>query len=171
PGAGSGPLAGLGVLFTGSLTTLTRSDAERRAVAAGASILGSVSKKLDLLVVGDKPGSKLDKAAKLGIRVLREQEFLDLLEGRGGDVPGDGDRASGNEGEAPEVSADVPAAREVSAEAPAAISADATSGVAPGVPPIVSGGPGHADMTERPDKTDKADAAAMSRKKDQHSLL
>jgi DNA ligase (NAD+) len=100
PGAGSGPLAGLGVLFTGSLTTLTRSDAERRAVAAGANILGSVSKKLDLLVVGDKPGSKLDKATKLGIRVLREQEFLDLLEGRSGDAnPAGGDGASGNEGD------------------------------------------------------------------------
>jgi DNA ligase (NAD+) len=75
------------VLFTGSLATLTRSEAERRAVAAGAHILGGVSKKLDLLVVGDKPGGKLDKATKLGIRVLREQEFLDLLEGRGGDAP------------------------------------------------------------------------------------
>ncbi len=85
-GEGSGPLAGLGVLFTGSLTTLTRSEAERRAVAAGAHILGGVSKKLDLLVVGDKPGGKLDKATKLGIRVLREQEFLDLLEGKGGDT-------------------------------------------------------------------------------------
>lgn len=100
PGEGSGPLAGLGVLFTGSLATLTRSEAERRAVAAGAHILGGVSKKLDLLVVGDKPGSKLDKATKLGIRVLREQEFLDLLEGRGGDVnPAGGAGTPGNEGE------------------------------------------------------------------------
>nr|B8DJT6.1 RecName: Full=DNA ligase; AltName: Full=Polydeoxyribonucleotide synthase [NAD(+)] [Nitratidesulfovibrio vulgaris str. 'Miyazaki F'] len=167
PGEGSGPLAGLRVLFTGSLTTLTRSDAERRAVAAGANILGSVSKKLDLLVVGDKPGSKLDKATKLGIRVLREQEFLDLLEGRGGDVPEDGDGAPGNEDEAPEVSADVPAAPEVLADAPAAISADASSGVAPGV----SGGPDRADMTDRTVRTDSVDAPAMPRKKDQHSLL
>ena len=100
PGEGSGPLAGLGVLFTGSLATLTRSEAERRAVAAGAHILGGVSKKLDLLVVGDKPGSKLDKATKLGIRVLREQEFLDLLEGGGGDGnPAGGTHTPDNEGD------------------------------------------------------------------------
>jgi DNA ligase (NAD+) len=99
-GEGGGPLAGLGVLFTGSLATLTRSEAERRAVAAGAHILGGVSKKLDLLVVGDKPGSKLDKATKLGIRVLREQEFLDLLEGGGGDGnPAGGTDTPDNEGD------------------------------------------------------------------------
>nr|WP_035064676.1 NAD-dependent DNA ligase LigA [Nitratidesulfovibrio termitidis] len=147
PGGGSGPLAGLGVLFTGSLTTLTRSDAERRAVAAGAHILGSVSKKLDLLVVGDKPGSKLDKATKLGIRVLREQEFLDLLEGRGGDVkPAGGDGTPGNEDE---VSA-------VPATPPAHVSSD------------VSGDVGETGKPEAPAASTKQD---LPRKKDQHSLL
>ncbi|HEU6438279.1 MAG TPA: NAD-dependent DNA ligase LigA [Nitratidesulfovibrio sp.] len=141
PGAGSGPLAGLGVLFTGSLTTLTRSDAERRAVAAGAHILGGVSKKLDLLVVGDKPGSKLDKAAKLGIRVLREQEFLDLLDGRGGDAPAGG---------------------EVASNASPEVEPDAASDVAPPSAPSAS--------TESTESTEST-APAMPRKKDQHSLL
>ena len=166
PGDGSGPLAGLGVLFTGSLVSLARSEAERRAVAAGAHILGGVSKKLDMLVVGDKPGSKLDKATKLGIRVLREQEFLDLLEGRGGDVPGAGDGTPGNEGAPPEVSVDVAgdAPFDVPAEVPFAAPADVPSDAAPGV----SGGAGEADKADKPDR---GDVPAMPRKKDQHSLL
>lgn len=93
----AGPLAGLGVLFTGTLTTLARAEAERRAVASGAHILGGVSRKLDLLVVGDKPGSKLHKALKLGIRILREQEFLALLEG-GDENPPPGSEQSGSRG-------------------------------------------------------------------------
>ncbi len=151
PGEDSGPLAGLGVLFTGSLSSLTRSDAERRAVTAGAHILGSVSKKLDLLVVGDKPGSKLDKATKLGIRVLREQEFLDLLEGRGGDVnPAGGDGTPGNEDEVSEVPADAPATP------PAHASSD------------VSGDVGETGKPEAPAASTKQ---GMPRNKDQHSLL
>ena len=158
-GEGKGPLTGLGVLFTGSLTTLTRSDAERRAVAAGANILGSVSKKLDLLVVGDKPGSKLDKATKLGIRVLREQEFLDLLEGKGGDALAGGEAAPGSEGEAPAVVAEV--SIEAPVEVPLEVSADASA--------ATSGG--GAGGSHEVDRADKADAPVMPRKKDQHSLL
>lgn len=180
PGAGSGPLAGLGVLFTGSLSTLTRSDAERRAVAAGANILGSVSKKLDLLVVGDKPGSKLDKAVKLGIRVLREQEFLDLLDGRGGDASGDGDGTPGNEDETPAVAADATVAAspagsaiaptDVPAGTPARMSAEG----APEASSVMSGNVGDAGKTDKADASTAAtgsDAPAMPRKKDQHSLL
>jgi len=144
PGEGNGPLAGLGVLFTGSLSTLTRSDAERRAVAAGANILGSVSKKLDLLVVGDKPGSKLDKATKLGIRVLREQEFLDLLAGKGGEALAGG---------------------KVASDATPEVEPDAASDVAP--PSALSALSASTESTESTEST----AAAMSRKKDQHSLL
>ena len=46
---------------------------------AGAKLLGAVSKNLNYLVVGEKAGSKLEKAQKLGVQTLSEQEFLDLL--------------------------------------------------------------------------------------------
>ncbi len=77
PPGHSGPLAGKSVLFTGSLS-MPRSQAQKMAQAAGAALAGSVNKNLDYLVVGDKPGSKLDKAEKLGVRILSEQEFLEL---------------------------------------------------------------------------------------------
>jgi DNA ligase (NAD+) len=51
------------------------------AEAAGANVASGVSKKLDALIVGADPGSKLDKARSLGIRVLDEEEFLALLKG------------------------------------------------------------------------------------------
>lgn len=70
-----GPLKGLSVLFTGTLS-MPRSQAQKMAEAAGATLAGSVNKKLDLLIVGDNPGSKLDKAEKLGIAVLTEAEFV-----------------------------------------------------------------------------------------------
>lgn len=73
-----GPLAGKNVLFTGSLS-MPRGQAQRLAEAAGAIPAGSVNKKLDYLVAGDKPGSKLDKARALGITVLDEAAFTKLL--------------------------------------------------------------------------------------------
>lgn len=82
-GGASGPesmtLAGKTVLFTGSLESMTRGEAERLAESAGADIVSGVSKKLDILVVGSDPGSKLEKAKKLGLRILNEQEFLRLV--------------------------------------------------------------------------------------------
>jgi DNA ligase (NAD+) len=75
-----GPLGGRNILFTGTLTTLTREEAEARAFAAGANILGGVSKKLDILVAGEKAGSKLKKAQELGtVEVWTEAEFLEKL--------------------------------------------------------------------------------------------
>lgn len=82
-----GAFAGKRMLFTGSLASMGRSEAQRRAESAGAVILGSVSKKLDILVAGADPGSKLDKARQLGITILSEQEFLALLEGEQGAAP------------------------------------------------------------------------------------
>ena len=73
------PLQGLKVLFTGSLTRVGRTEAEDMARAAGANIASSVTKSLDLLVVGGKPGSKLEKARKLGIRVMEEADFFAML--------------------------------------------------------------------------------------------
>lgn len=76
-----GELVGKTFLFTGTLG-MKRSDAEAMVEAKGGSILGSVSTKLNYLVVGEDAGSKLDKAKKLGtIHILSEQEFLDMMGG------------------------------------------------------------------------------------------
>jgi DNA ligase (NAD+) len=75
----AGPLAGLTILFTGTLSGLTRGEAERLAEKAGAEVVSSVSRRLDLLVVGDSPGSKREKAQKLGVRILGEAEFLERV--------------------------------------------------------------------------------------------
>ncbi len=76
----TGILSGKRVLFTGTLS-MPRSKAQQLAEQAGAEIVGSVSRKLDLLVVGENPGSKLEKARELGIRTLDETEFAALLAG------------------------------------------------------------------------------------------
>jgi DNA ligase (NAD+) len=71
-----GPLAGKTILFTGTLTTMTREQAEKQAAAWGAQIASGVNKRLDILVVGEKAGSKLEKAQKLGtVNILTEAEF------------------------------------------------------------------------------------------------
>ncbi len=76
----SGQLSGVTFLFTGTLPTLKRSEAEAMAEAKGGKILGSVSSKLHYLVVGEDAGSKLDKAQKLGsIKIINESEFLAMI--------------------------------------------------------------------------------------------
>jgi DNA ligase (NAD+) len=78
--APAGPLRGKRILFTGTLT-MPRPQAQKLAQAAGAELAGSVSKHLDMLVVGDNPGSKLDKAEKLGVTILSEAEFMRMATG------------------------------------------------------------------------------------------
>jgi DNA ligase (NAD+) len=78
--SGEGPLAGRSFLFTGTLNAMSRRDAQERVKALGGRLLSSVSGNLDVLVAGDKPGSKLKKAQALGVTVLDEQGFLTLLE-------------------------------------------------------------------------------------------
>jgi DNA ligase (NAD+) len=71
------PLGGKTILFTGTLMHLTRSKAEEMAETAGAVIASSVSKKLDILVVGADAGSKLEKAQTLGtVDIIDENEFI-----------------------------------------------------------------------------------------------
>lgn len=81
------PLAGRTLLFTGALP-VARGQAQALAEAAGARVVGAISKKVDWLVAGDKAGSKLDKARALGVAVTDYAGFLALLEGRGPEGPG-----------------------------------------------------------------------------------
>lgn len=74
-----GPLSGKTVVITGTLPGLKRSDAEQLILAAGGKTAGSVSKKTDYLLYGEKAGSKLEKAQSLGISLLTEEELLQLL--------------------------------------------------------------------------------------------
>lgn len=75
-----GSLSGKTFLFTGTLPTLKRSEAEALAEAKGGQILSGVSTKLNYLVVGDDAGSKLEKAKKINtITILNEAEFLELI--------------------------------------------------------------------------------------------
>ena len=77
----TGPLVGKSILFTGSLQQLSRREAQQKAEAAGAKNVSSVSKKLNILVIGEKPGSKKKKALELGtVEILSEEQFLALLE-------------------------------------------------------------------------------------------
>jgi DNA ligase (NAD+) len=73
------PLAGKTVVFTGKLTKFTRDEAKEMASTAGGKAVGSVSSKLSYLVAGEKAGSKLKKAQDLGIEVLTEEQFLELI--------------------------------------------------------------------------------------------
>ena len=79
PQASGSPVAGKTVVFTGTLETMTRSEAKARAEALGAKVAGSVSKKTDYVVVGADAGSKAKKAEELGIEMLTEQQWRDLV--------------------------------------------------------------------------------------------
>jgi DNA ligase (NAD+) len=75
----SSKLKGLTFVFTGSLDTLSREQAEELVRENGGETSSSVSKKTDYVVVGSEPGSKYEKAKKLGVKMISEKEFLNLL--------------------------------------------------------------------------------------------
>jgi DNA ligase (NAD+) len=77
----SGPLVGKSFVITGTLHELSREEATERIEALGGKVTSSLSKKTDYLVVGESPGSKLDKATKLGVKTLDEAAFSALLAG------------------------------------------------------------------------------------------
>lgn len=74
-------IAGLTVVFTGGLETMTRDEAKAQATRLGAKVAGSVSAKTDIVVAGPGAGSKLAKASELGLRVLTEAEWSALVAG------------------------------------------------------------------------------------------
>jgi DNA ligase (NAD+) len=76
--ATAGPLAGKTLVLTGTLPGLKREEATAKIEAAGGKVSGSVSKKTDYVVAGGEAGSKLDKAQKLGVRIIDEAELLRL---------------------------------------------------------------------------------------------
>ena len=67
------------VVVTGTLSSMGRAEAEEAIRQQGGKAAGSVSKKTSLVVAGESAGSKLTKAQALGIRVIGEQEFLEML--------------------------------------------------------------------------------------------
>lgn len=73
------PFAGCTVVATGKLENFTRDGINSRITSLGATAGSSVTRKTDYLICGEKPGSKLAKARELGITVLTEQEFLDMI--------------------------------------------------------------------------------------------
>jgi DNA ligase (NAD+) len=79
PPAERGPFTGKIVVVTGTLSAMTREEAKARIEAAGGKVTGSVSKKTDYVVAGEEAGTKLDKAKELGVPVLDESAFLELL--------------------------------------------------------------------------------------------
>jgi len=81
PRSAGSKIAGKTVVFTGSLATMTRSEAKGRAEALGANVAGSVSKKTDYVVVGQDAGAKAEKAKEYGVTMLTEQEWIELTGG------------------------------------------------------------------------------------------
>ena len=80
PPPSEGPLAGKTLVLTGSLPQWSRDQATKRITVAGGRVTGSISKKTDYLVAGESPGSKLEKAQRLGVQVLDEAGLRELLE-------------------------------------------------------------------------------------------
>jgi DNA ligase (NAD+) len=79
--AAEGPFKGKSVVLTGTLKAMSRDQAKEEIERRGGRVTGSLSRKTDLLVAGEEPGSKIKKAGELGVRVVGEEEFLKLLAG------------------------------------------------------------------------------------------
>ena len=78
-GATKGKLSGQTFVITGSLDAMSREEAGAKIRALGGKVSSSVSKGTSAVIAGSDPGSKYDKAQKLGVKILDEKDFLDLL--------------------------------------------------------------------------------------------
>ena len=76
---GDSPIAGKTLVFTGTLQKMTRNEAKAKAESLGAKVAGSISKKTDYVIAGAEAGSKLDKAKALGVTVIDEDEWINLI--------------------------------------------------------------------------------------------
>ncbi len=72
-------IMGLSFVLTGTLSTMGRNEAKERILSLGGKVVSTVSSKTDYVVAGEKPGSKYDKAKKLGIKILDENTFLEMI--------------------------------------------------------------------------------------------
>jgi DNA ligase (NAD+) len=79
PSAAPGPLSGKTFVLTGTLSQMSREDAAEAVQSRGGKVTGSVSRKTDYVVAGADPGSKLTKAESLGVTVIDEAAFRNLL--------------------------------------------------------------------------------------------
>jgi len=76
----TGPLVNKKIVVTGSLASMSREEAKEKIRQVGGDWVSSVSKNTDYVVVGQEPGSKYDKAKKLGVKIIDEKEFLQLVD-------------------------------------------------------------------------------------------
>lgn len=80
----AGDLGGVTIVFTGSLQSMSRIEAKKRVEDLGGKVSSSISGKVDMLVIGADPGSKFEKAKGLDIKIVTEEEFLNIIEGKTG---------------------------------------------------------------------------------------
>ena len=74
----TGKLSGKKIVFTGTLKKISRSEAKNMAENHGAIVSSSISKNIDYLILGEKPGSKKKKAIEIGVKIISEDEWISL---------------------------------------------------------------------------------------------